>query len=58
MRSPLALAAGHYKWFKNIAKSETVIRNVVGPNILLFNAHFQSILNGLLNWVEANGDIR
>ncbi|NOH53641.1 AAA family ATPase [Vibrio coralliilyticus] len=58
MRNPIAQAAGHYKWFKNIAKSETVIRNVVGPNTQLFNEHFQSILNGLLNWVEVNGDIR
>ncbi|WP_216819535.1 ATP-dependent endonuclease [Vibrio sp. ArtGut-C1] len=58
MRGSLALAAGHYKWFKNITKSETIIRNVVAPNMPLFNEHFQSILNGLLNWVEANGDIR
>lgn len=58
MRSPLAQAAGHYKWFKNIAKSETVIRTVVGPNTQLYNTHFQNILHSLLDWVEANGDIR
>ncbi|MEO9656247.1 ATP-dependent nuclease [Marinomonas sp.] len=58
MRMPLALAAGHYKWFKNIEKSETVIRSVVAPNQSLFNNHFQSILKKMLDWVNDNGDIR
>ncbi|WP_417436606.1 ATP-dependent nuclease [Idiomarina abyssalis] len=58
MRGPLTLASGHYKWFKNIEKSETVIRSVVAPNQSLFNEHFQSILKKMLDWVDVNGDIR
>lgn len=58
MRASLALASGEYSWFKNISKSEYLIRNIVGPNQQIFNGHFQSILTNLLTWVADNGDNR
>jgi putative ATP-dependent endonuclease of OLD family len=58
MRLPLAEAASHYKWFKNIVKAETLSRTIVCPNTQLFPEHFQNILTELLSWVEMNGDVR
>lgn len=58
MRLPLAEAAGHYKWFKNITKAESLSRTIVGPNTQFFAQHFQDIINDVFSWVEMNGDVR
>jgi putative ATP-dependent endonuclease of OLD family len=58
MRQPLAEAAGHYKWFKNIAKAESLSRSIVGPKIELFSDDLQRTLKDIFNWVHSNGDER
>jgi putative ATP-dependent endonuclease of OLD family len=57
MRPLLAGSASKYKWFKNIAKAESLSRQIVSPNAQKYNGHFQSILTKILDWVQFNGDI-
>jgi putative ATP-dependent endonuclease of OLD family len=56
MRQPLAAAAGKYKWFKNITKSEELARNIIGPNYYNFNSKFKSVIDNLYGWASQNGD--
>jgi putative ATP-dependent endonuclease of OLD family len=58
MRQSLATAAGKYKWFKNIAKSEELARNIIGPNYHNFSIEFKKIIDDLYSWASHNGDQR
>lgn len=58
MRQSLANAAGTYKWFKNIDKAEQLARNIIGPNLRMFDQRFRSIIDSLYAWAGRNGDQR
>ncbi|ELY4308213.1 MULTISPECIES: ATP-dependent nuclease [Enterobacterales] len=55
MRMALYQAAGSYKWFKNIAKSEELSRKYIGPNFKTFKNEFQIVLNGIYQWACEEG---
>lgn len=56
VRYPLALAAGKYKWFKNIAKAEELTRQILGPYQRQFADDFGKVINTLYHWASQNGD--
>lgn len=58
MRSVLAQAAGDYKWFKTITKSEELARRIIGPNLAGFGNPFQGVITALYAWAGQNGDQR
>lgn len=58
MRDLLATAAGNYKWFKNIAKAESLTRMIIGPSFTRFDPIFRQTMKDLYKWAGQNGDQR
>ncbi len=58
MRLALTKAAGDYKWFKDITKAEDLARNIIGPNLTLFNKEFSGLIKSIFSWADANGNFR
>lgn len=54
MRAILGQCAGDGKWFKDIDPAETLSRTVLAPNWQLLSADFQTPINELWAWIQAN----
>ncbi|EPW5278710.1 ATP-dependent nuclease [Yersinia enterocolitica] len=55
MRVALHQAAGDYKWFKNITKSESLARTIIGPHLNDFSADFQNVIKEIYKWATEEG---